>query len=61
MPDFNAQHTDRENAKPCPKASVRDNDLRRNGQGGLQDIARDSSNQNTESGHGGDAVTAVIK
>lgn len=35
-----AQHTDRENAKPCPKSVSRDNDLRVNGAGGAQDIAR---------------------
>lgn len=40
MPDFNAQNTDRENSKPCPKSVSRDNDLRVNGMGSQQDIAR---------------------
>jgi hypothetical protein len=40
MPDFNAQNTDSENSKGPLKSTVRDNDLRKNGQGGLQDVAR---------------------
>jgi hypothetical protein len=40
MADFNAQNTDSENSKGPLKSTVRDNDLRKNGQGGLQDIAR---------------------
>lgn len=39
MPKFDAQNTDRENAKSAPKSVVRDNDLKVNGKGGLQDIA----------------------
>lgn len=61
MADFNCQNTDRENDKPAPKSVVRDNDLRVNGVGGLQDIARDRSNQNTVTGSGGDAVTSTRK
>ena len=41
MPDFNAQNTDRENAKAPLKSRVRDNDLKVNGRGGLQDVARE--------------------
>lgn len=61
MPDFNAQNTDAENAKPVPSSSARDNDLTVNGVGGQQDIARDKSNQNTVAGSGGEAVTASRK
>jgi len=61
MPDFNAQNTDSENSKSAPSSSVRDNDLKVNGVGGIQDIARDRANQNTVTGSGGDPVDASIK
>jgi hypothetical protein len=41
MPNHDAQHTDRENSKPVPSCTVRDNDLKVNGRGGLQDVARE--------------------
>ena len=58
MPDFNAQNTDAENAKATPKSVVRDNDLRVNGKGGLQDVARQDPRDQRE---GGSAVTAEIR
>lgn len=59
--DFNAQNTDAENSKPCPNAVSRDNDLKVSSAGSAQEIARDTSNQNTVAGSGGEAVTAGIK
>lgn len=41
MSKHDAQHTDRENNKPVPKSVARDNDLKVNGRGGLQDVARE--------------------
>lgn len=61
MANFDCQNTDRENSKPVPSSVVRDNDLKVNGVSGLQDIARDRSNQNTVTGSGGEAVTSTRK
>jgi hypothetical protein len=46
MPSHDAQHTDRENAKGPMKSVARDNDLKRNGRGGLQDVARETQPDN---------------
>lgn len=52
MPDFNAQNTDAENSKPSPKSVSRDNDLKVNGRGGLQDVAAEDP-RDTKDGNRG--------
>lgn len=60
MPNFDAQHTDAQNAKAAPKAVSRDNDLTSKDQGSAQDIAaRSHDGQQHITGNGGDAVTAT--
>ena len=62
MPDFDAQHTDRENAKAPPKSVARDNDVTSMSRGSIQSIANeDYRSQQSDSGKGADPVTAPIK
>lgn len=58
MPSFDAQNTDAENNRPVPKSVSRDNDLKRNGRGGLQDIASEEPRDTT---NGKRPKTADIK
>jgi hypothetical protein len=43
MPNFDAQNTDSENAKPAPKSVSRDNDLKVSQRGSAQQVAREDN------------------